>query len=135
MRDPDRDHLDVEPGEVFDQLVGASVHYRIAIGPNAGRRALTLRTVPALGAPRHPKPGQAVLEHRLTSVCGLDVGDAPIRASICAFPSPATSRHTVRGPTRCQPQPIPIDRTPQTTPFGRLSFLCSGRSCWLYTQN
>ena len=51
VRDPDRDYLDVEPGEVFDQLVGASVHYRIAIGPNAGRQALTLRTVPAQPEP------------------------------------------------------------------------------------
>ncbi|MDE0365710.1 MAG: hypothetical protein OXP09_09060 [Gammaproteobacteria bacterium] len=48
MRDPARDYLDVEPGEPFDQLIGASIHYRIAIGPNAGRQALTLRTVPAL---------------------------------------------------------------------------------------
>ena len=56
VRDPDRDHLDVEPGEVFDQLVGASVHYRIAIGPNAGRQALTLRTVPA-----QPEPAASAL--------------------------------------------------------------------------
>ncbi len=47
VRDPDHDFLDFEPGEPFDQLVGASIHYRIAIGPNAGRKALTLRTVPA----------------------------------------------------------------------------------------
>ena len=39
------DHLDFEPGEAFDRLVGALIHYRIAIGPNAGRKALTLRTV------------------------------------------------------------------------------------------
>lgn len=28
------------------RLIGASIHYRIAIGPNAGRKALTLHTVP-----------------------------------------------------------------------------------------
>ena len=38
VRDADSDHLDFEPGEAFDQLVGASIHYRIAIGPTpAGR--------------------------------------------------------------------------------------------------
>ena len=51
VRDPDHDFLDIELGEVFDQLVGASTHYRIAIGPNAGRQALTLRTVPAQPQP------------------------------------------------------------------------------------
>ena len=43
--------ISVEPGEPFYQLVGASIHYRIAIGPNAGRRAMTLRTVPAQPQP------------------------------------------------------------------------------------
>ncbi|NJN05487.1 MAG: IS91 family transposase [Rhodobacteraceae bacterium] len=52
VRDPDHDFLDFEPGGTFDQLVGASIHYRIAIGPNAGRKALTLRTVPAQPEPR-----------------------------------------------------------------------------------
>ena len=42
--DPDHDFLDLESGEAFDRLVGASIHYRIAIGPNAGRKALTLRS-------------------------------------------------------------------------------------------
>jgi hypothetical protein len=51
VRDPDHAFLDLEPGEAFDQLVGASIHYRIAIGPNAGRKALTLRTVPAQPEP------------------------------------------------------------------------------------
>ena len=40
------DHLDFEPGEAFDRLVGAAIHYRIAIGPNADRKALTSRNVP-----------------------------------------------------------------------------------------
>ncbi len=51
IRDPDHAFLDLEPGEAFDQLVGASIHYRIAIGPNAGKKALTLRTVPAQPEP------------------------------------------------------------------------------------
>ena len=32
-------------------MVGASIHYRIAIGPNAGSTALTLRTVPVQPEP------------------------------------------------------------------------------------
>ena len=51
VRDPEHEHLDVEPAEALDQLIGASIHYRIAIGPNAGKKALTLRTVPARPAP------------------------------------------------------------------------------------
>ena len=54
------DHLDFEPGEAFDQLVGASIHYRIAIGPNADRKALTSRTVPA-----QPEPFPSTLLARL----------------------------------------------------------------------
>ncbi|HIE70192.1 MAG TPA: IS91 family transposase, partial [Planctomycetes bacterium] len=45
VRDAESDYLDFEP-EAFEQLIGASIHYRIAIGPNTGRKALTLRTVP-----------------------------------------------------------------------------------------
>ncbi len=51
VRDADSDYLDFEPGEAFDQLIGAASHYRIAIGPNAGRKALTLRTVPVQSEP------------------------------------------------------------------------------------
>ena len=60
VRDADSDHLDFEPGEAFDQLVGASIiHYRIAIGPNADRKALTLRTVPV-----QPEPFPSTLPAR-----------------------------------------------------------------------
>ena len=30
VRNAESDYLDFEPGEVFDQLAGASIHYRIA---------------------------------------------------------------------------------------------------------
>lgn len=50
VRDAESGYLDLEP-EAFDQLIGASIHYRIAIGPNAGHKALTLRTVPAQPEP------------------------------------------------------------------------------------
>ena len=51
VRDPEHDYLDFEPAEALDQLIGASIHYRIAIGPNAGKKALILRTVPGQPEP------------------------------------------------------------------------------------
>ncbi len=51
VRDPKHEHLDFDPADALDQLIGASIHYRIAIGPNAGKKALTLRTVPARPEP------------------------------------------------------------------------------------
>ena len=34
------------------EIVGASITYRLAFGPNAGRKALTLQTVPVRTEPR-----------------------------------------------------------------------------------
>ena len=46
-RDDEAPSLDLEPTDGFEQLLGAAVHYRIATGPHAGRKALTLHTVSA----------------------------------------------------------------------------------------
>ena len=43
-RDDETPSLDLEPDDGFEQLLGAAVHYRIATGSHAGRKALTLRT-------------------------------------------------------------------------------------------
>ena len=43
--DEENPALDIKPADDFDQLLGAAVHYRIATGPHAGRKALTLHTV------------------------------------------------------------------------------------------
>jgi hypothetical protein len=51
VRDVDSDDLDFEPSDALDQLVDASIHRRIAIGSNAAKKALTLRTVPAQPEP------------------------------------------------------------------------------------
>ena len=51
VRDPESEYLDLDPGEAFDQLIAASIHYRIAVGPNAGKKALMLRTVAAQPEP------------------------------------------------------------------------------------
>ena len=48
IADPEFLHLDLEPGSSLDHLQAASINYRIAIGPHAGRKALTLYSVPPL---------------------------------------------------------------------------------------
>ena len=51
IRDIEQPYLDLEAADGFEgqaylQLLGDAVHYRIATGPHAGGKALTLRTVP-----------------------------------------------------------------------------------------
>ena len=48
IADPEYSELDFEVGPSPDQLQAASINYRIAIGPHAGRTALTLYSVPPL---------------------------------------------------------------------------------------
>jgi hypothetical protein len=42
IADPQHPTLELEVGSALDQIQAASVQYRIAVGPHAGRRALTL---------------------------------------------------------------------------------------------
>ena len=72
LRDDPTPSLDLESADGFDQLLAASVHYRIATGPHTWRKALTLRTVgsnPLAGnytAPTSaPRPRYASLPHLL----------------------------------------------------------------------
>ena len=58
LRDDDTPSLDLEPADGFEQLLGAAVHYRIAVGPHTGRRALTLRTVASNPLPDNPSIAQ-----------------------------------------------------------------------------
>lgn len=44
--------------DAMNSIVGASITYRLAFGPNAGRKALTLQTVPAKD--RQSKPNELV---------------------------------------------------------------------------
>ena len=53
-RDDEAPSLDLEPTDGFEQLLGAAVHYRIATGPHAGRKALTLHTVSANPSASNP---------------------------------------------------------------------------------
>ena len=54
LRDEENSSLDLEPDDDFEQLLGAAVHCRTATGPNAGRKALTPRTVSSGTPPDHP---------------------------------------------------------------------------------
>jgi hypothetical protein len=55
IADPDHPCLALVPDSSLDHLQAASVSYRIAIGPQAGRKALTLYSVPPVEeAPTHP---------------------------------------------------------------------------------
>lgn len=46
VADPHDPSLDLDIGSSLDQIQAASINYRIAIGPHAGRKALTLYSVP-----------------------------------------------------------------------------------------
>lgn len=48
VRDVESEYLDLTPDEndAMNGIVGASITYRLAFGTNAGRKALTLQTVP-----------------------------------------------------------------------------------------
>jgi hypothetical protein len=46
IADPEHPALDLEVGSSLDRIQAASVQYRIAIGPHAGRKALTLYSEP-----------------------------------------------------------------------------------------
>jgi hypothetical protein len=54
IADPEHPALDHEVGSALDQLQAASVQYRIAVAPHAGRKALTLYSVPPLDDAQHP---------------------------------------------------------------------------------
>ena len=53
-RNEENPSLDIELADDFEQLLAAAVHYRIATGPHAGRKALTLRTVGPSPPPDNP---------------------------------------------------------------------------------
>lgn len=61
MADDDRSHLTLEPGEdgAMETLQGHSITYRIALGPNAGRKAFTLQTVPGVASAEDDAGGAA----------------------------------------------------------------------------
>jgi len=59
IAEPQYPALDLDVGSALDQIQAASVQYRIAVGPHAGRKALTLCSVP----PVDDKTGPNLLAH------------------------------------------------------------------------
>ncbi len=53
IRDPEQPWLDLESRDALDTLGAASIQYRIAVGPHAGQKALTLKRA-AAAAPKSP---------------------------------------------------------------------------------
>ena len=109
IRDDETPSLDLEPDDGFEQLLGAAVHYRIATGPHAGRKALTLHTV-ATRAPTHI-PCIAQLSgfslhsppewcNRGLAPCAIPTGAAPSNACVATSParhSPTNASRSMNG--------------------------------------
>ena len=88
IADPEPPQLDFEPGSSLDQIQAASVQYRIAVGPHAGRKALSLYSVPPLQdqtppdcSPRWP------VSHCTLRPCAKRISDQSWNA--CAVTLPA----------------------------------------------
>ena len=56
VQDPEQPWLDLEPTDTLDQLNAASIRYRIAVGPSAGGRTLTLKNPALARSDSTPKP-------------------------------------------------------------------------------
>jgi len=66
--------LDIEPGGALEQLAGAAARYRIAVGPMAGRKAMTLQSPDAVsGEQLSVKPLTATRDGFSISACLNDV--------------------------------------------------------------
>ncbi|MFT4798321.1 MAG: hypothetical protein ACJAYE_002167 [Candidatus Azotimanducaceae bacterium] len=50
IRDAESEYLDLysDAEDAMSSIVGASIGYRMAFGPNAGKKALTLQILPAI---------------------------------------------------------------------------------------
>ena len=92
ITDTEHPYLDLEPGSSLDHLQAASIAYRIAIGPHAGRKALTLYSVPPLDEiPNNPL---------LARVAGFSLHAATICAAYQRTRMERLCRYITRPPTR-----------------------------------
>jgi len=55
IRDPEQPWLDLEARDALDALGAASIQYRIAVGPQAGRKVLTVKLAAAAAASSVPR--------------------------------------------------------------------------------
>jgi hypothetical protein len=56
IRDPEQPWLDLAARDALDALGAASIQYRIAVGPQAGRQVLTLKFAAPVATSSVPKP-------------------------------------------------------------------------------
>ena len=78
------------PGGPLDDLIGHSITYRIAVGPRAGQKLLTLQTLPASAAPEAEQQG----DHRGAAQAGgfslhagvdIEPGQRPKLERLCRY--------------------------------------------------
>ena len=102
QRDAESAWLDLPPIEDTDamrQLIGSSVTYRIAVGPQAGRKALVLRTIRPL-ADEEPSSQRVARAHGFSLHAGVsaEVHQREVRERLCRYiarPAVAEKRLTV----------------------------------------
>jgi hypothetical protein len=89
----------VEDADAMRQLLGSSVTYRIAVGPQAGRKALVLRTITAL-AGEEPRKERVAKAHGFSLHAGVscEAHQRDLRERLCRYiarPAVAEKRLTV----------------------------------------
>ena len=101
-RDADAAWLDLPPAEDADamtQLIGSSVTYRIALGPQAGRKALMLRTItPLAGEDLTNERVAKAYGFSLHAGVGCEAHQRALRERLCRYiarPAVAEQRLTV----------------------------------------
>ena len=98
IADPQHPYLDLEPGSSLDHLQAASITYRIAIGPHAGRKALTLYSVPPVEAVPNNPPLAKVLGFTLHAATVCEAWQRTRLERLCRYitrPPIATKRLSV----------------------------------------
>jgi hypothetical protein len=92
IADAEHPPLEIELGSGLDQLQAASINYRIAIGPHAGRKALTLYSVPTL----EDVPGPELV----AKIAGLSLHAGTVCEAFQRSKLERLCRYITRPPTR-----------------------------------
>ena len=108
-RDDETPSLDLHPDDEFDQLLAAAVHYRIATGPHAGRKALTLRTVASNPlAPNYPHPSRRARGRRHQSPPRTAAACLQSRTPCLPITDPTLTAPAAAPQPRCASRPAPL---------------------------
>ena len=87
IRDLDTEYLDLNTeNEAIQSIIGASITYRLAFGPNAGKKALTLKTLPAtFEAGHHDEQVSKRAGFSLHAGIACKAGQGKKRERICRY--------------------------------------------------